>query len=412
MKRIDANLVTCRAGLIEATDHVPTRLLLVADGNVVSVNGDFVLDAEGAAEAIRQFNAHSADLVFDYEHQTLGGQYASPDGKAKAAGWITNMEYEPGRGLFVTVRWTAEAENLIACEEYRYFSPVALVRKDDKRMIGLHSVALTNKPAIVRSKPIVATVNADGIVGEIDMNDDGSTATPTAPTLEDLVAELKTVLGMEEGDAIAVVQAALAKLKEAEASPAEEGAEAVPASMAKALALKDGAKMADAVAAISKLTTTSGGDADVVALKHQVSQADEQIKVLSEKVATERKARQAMEAERVVNADQHKGKMAASEVAIHINKLKKAENFDAAVKEFGALMDTRPVVLNQSHLPSVVGDAGGEGREAIILSSAKDFDRGKASGDIALSTKEQWVNGALRRKAHKSLATDEVTKYC
>src|SRR5262249_38160144 len=43
----------------------------------------------------------------------------------------------------------------LANREYRYLSPVALVRRHDRRLIGLHSAALTNKPAISGMRPLV-----------------------------------------------------------------------------------------------------------------------------------------------------------------------------------------------------------------------------------------------------------------
>ncbi len=53
------------------------------------------------------------------------------------------------------VEWTKPALEQLAAKQYRYLSPVALVRKHDRKLIGLHSVALTNKPAIVGMEPIV-----------------------------------------------------------------------------------------------------------------------------------------------------------------------------------------------------------------------------------------------------------------
>lgn len=51
--------------------------------------------------------------------------------------------------------WTERAAEYIRGREYRYLSPVIVVRRTDKRMVALHSVALTNDPAIVGVKPIV-----------------------------------------------------------------------------------------------------------------------------------------------------------------------------------------------------------------------------------------------------------------
>ncbi|MBN1512810.1 MAG: hypothetical protein JXB13_12420 [Phycisphaerae bacterium] len=140
-------------------DPVPDRILIAPWGRVDSTNGRFVVDDESAQQVIDAFAAHGTDLPIDYEHQTLGGRYASPSGTAPAAGWIQAIEAEPGVGLFARVRWTDAAREHLAAGQYRYLSPVAVVRAADRKLIALHSAALTNKPAIVGRKPIV---NGDG----------------------------------------------------------------------------------------------------------------------------------------------------------------------------------------------------------------------------------------------------------
>lgn len=62
------------------------------------------------------------------------------------------------------MEWTDEAAEKLRTRQYRYLSPVALVRRSDRRLIGLHSVALTNKPAIVGMRPLIAS--ADGAAPE------------------------------------------------------------------------------------------------------------------------------------------------------------------------------------------------------------------------------------------------------
>ena len=62
-------------------------ILLVPDGRIESRNGVIVLDAIGAALVVGEFEKHGTPLPIDFEHQTLGGQYAAPNGRAAAAGW-------------------------------------------------------------------------------------------------------------------------------------------------------------------------------------------------------------------------------------------------------------------------------------------------------------------------------------
>lgn len=142
---------------------VPGRVLLAPWGTVDSANGSFVLDDESARLAVAAFDEHGTDLPIDYEHQTLGGTFSSPTGKAPAAGWIKALAVEPGIGLLAEIEWTQQATKMLLAKEYRYLSPVAIIRKTDRKLVAIHSAALTNKPAIVGMEPIVnrAALGAD-----------------------------------------------------------------------------------------------------------------------------------------------------------------------------------------------------------------------------------------------------------
>ncbi len=143
------------------TDAVPRTILIAPWGEVQSSHGAFVVDAESARAVLAAFDSHGTDLPIDYEHQTLGGAYASPSGQAPAAGWIRALRIvQPGdgrepAGLYADVDWTEAASSRLLEREYRYLSPVVLVRRSDRRVIALHSAALTNKPAIVGMQPII-----------------------------------------------------------------------------------------------------------------------------------------------------------------------------------------------------------------------------------------------------------------
>jgi len=163
--------VALRSAALAGDDVAPGRVLLAPWGTVESTNGCFVVDDEAARMVVDAFAAHGTDLPIDYEHQTLGGRYASPDGRAPAAGWIRRIVVQPGEGLYGDIEWTDEARRQLVARSYRYLSPVALIRREDRKLIALHSAALTNKPAIVGMKPIVNR-SADAAT------DDGATLAP------------------------------------------------------------------------------------------------------------------------------------------------------------------------------------------------------------------------------------------
>lgn len=138
-----------------AGETVPTRVLVAPWGRVESTNGSFVVDDESARLAVAAFDAQATELPIDYEHQTLGGAYSSPTGQAPAAGWIKRLFAETGVGLLAEIEWTVQGRERLATKEYRYLSPVAIIRKVDRKLVALHSAALTNKPAVVGMEPIV-----------------------------------------------------------------------------------------------------------------------------------------------------------------------------------------------------------------------------------------------------------------
>ena len=141
------------------TDHgqAPGRIQLfpagtfsARDGRPGTIRGckarAWRLTAEDAAALIAHWKRQIAGLVVDYEHQT---QHAATNGQpAPAAGWITSLEWEEGRGLFASVAWTEKARDHIRAGEYRYISPVFSFDRESGAIFRLHSAALTNTPAL------------------------------------------------------------------------------------------------------------------------------------------------------------------------------------------------------------------------------------------------------------------------
>lgn len=123
---------------------------LLPFGKVDTDKGNFLVDELALKELMQSFSNQTNDVVIDYEHQTL------KDVVAPASGWIKQLENRSSAGLWALVEWTPKAKGLISCKEYRYISPVVLVRKSDNRAVRLHSAGLTNTPAIDGMTPIAA----------------------------------------------------------------------------------------------------------------------------------------------------------------------------------------------------------------------------------------------------------------
>ena len=104
------------------------------------------LDAGDAAALVAEWRSRATPLVVDYEHQT---QLAAHNGQpAPAAGWLTSLRWEDGRGLFASVDWTDRARAHIRAGEYRYISPVFCFDPQSGAVLRLVCAALTNHPAL------------------------------------------------------------------------------------------------------------------------------------------------------------------------------------------------------------------------------------------------------------------------
>lgn len=129
---------------------IPNEILLLKFGpNTYTNDGvvcEFMFDRADATIVCNEFMSRQRDLVIDYEHQTLQGS------EAPAAGWIQELCLKDD-GLYGIIKcWNERAETYLTRKEYRYFSPVILMK--DQHVIALHSVALTNHPAIHGITPL------------------------------------------------------------------------------------------------------------------------------------------------------------------------------------------------------------------------------------------------------------------
>ncbi|MGI0674122.1 phage protease [Pseudomonas aeruginosa] len=99
---------------------------------------------EVRGQAIVQALLNRGDaLVIDYEHKTLQAGEVNP-----AAGWIKRMEMRVDGLYAVDVQWTDQARQMIRGGHYRYISPALTYDAASLEVTGLHSVALTNNPAL------------------------------------------------------------------------------------------------------------------------------------------------------------------------------------------------------------------------------------------------------------------------
>lgn len=265
-----AKLIACAGEGIELSG-VPTEIKILPLGRVHSQKGDFNVDEESFELIRKQFKDRKLDLVIDYEHQTLS------DVQAPAGGWIKEL-YKGEDAIIAKVEWTAKAAEYLKNKEYRYLSPVVLVRKRDQKATAIHSVALTNTPAIDGMFALVNSLDIE------DISEGGN--------IMDL-KELAKALGLpetatEEEIKKAVEDAAKAaeRLKEMEEKKPEDkpGEGGKPQEVAEVVAnstilsmlgLKEGAKTEDVAASIMALKTgTPDTQAELLALKQRMQERD------------------------------------------------------------------------------------------------------------------------------------------
>lgn len=119
----------------------PDKIKILPVGKINSEKGDFIVDEESYSAMKTEMQRRGIDIVIDYEHQTL------QDVQAPASGWVKELIYTP-EAIVAKVEWTPKAKEYLKNKEYRYLSPVVLTRKSDSKAVVLHSLALTNTPAI------------------------------------------------------------------------------------------------------------------------------------------------------------------------------------------------------------------------------------------------------------------------
>jgi len=251
-----------KAGDVEVTG-APEIIPVLPLGHVVSQKGEFDVDEESFRAMKEQIAQRGVDLVIDYEHQTLKGV------QAPAAGWVKELLLGDG-GIAARVEWTPTATQYLQNKEYRYLSPVITVRKLDGKATGLHSLALTNTPAIEGMTPIVNSQTYEG--GQDNM---------------EFIQQIAKLLGLAEGaspeDVLQALQTCIDEnkaLKDDEGKEKEPTADDVVANKAvcELLGLKAGSATEDVTAKIMEL---KGGTIDGVnvleelrALKRQSAERD------------------------------------------------------------------------------------------------------------------------------------------
>lgn len=405
-------------------------IVVLPDGKVTtSRKGSFIIDEVSWASIKASFAKRGTQIVVDYEHQSVGGDYARVDGLSPAAGWIHSLRYEPGVGIIASVQWTDKARAMIVAKEYKYPSASFYINKKTGRVTELVSVAITNTPATPDIAPLAASDKRakrradmakhkskggkkrsptfDLLSDKIRMTLQEATPEEEAAVVEAVVeeidevgaaiADLKAALGLgEDASPADVVRAAIERLGATKEEGREDEGVAVKdlKEVRAALMLKDDATVHTMIAKINRDKATS------------VSASE--YKVLSDKVqALEGDARE-REAEELVSGYVEAGKLNPNDA----DKMEWAQKQAAKDAEaFVSLMDGAPKLFEPGRVVDK-GEARRDGktsRQKLIDEEVQSYKDNAPSGIFGDSSMESIVNTGLRMK-DEPVMTEAETK--
>ena len=294
----------------------PGWMLLFKAGWGKLVTGEkFFVDKQSLVLILEHISARGNEVVFDYEHASLAKE------PAPASGWIKELAWGEGVGIKARVEWTDKAKNYIAKKEYRYFSPVFAIRKSDKRVCFLDSIALTNRPKTTNLTPILARLEA-GLEKETNKEEKRMNR-----------KELLAALGLEDNDAAdAAILAAVAKMGVKIPEAKTETKEVIPEKITAVLDLKKDDDTSTIVASIHALKQ-----------KNDTGVSRDEFKKLQAKLA-------AKEATDAVDAAMKVGKIAPAQ------KDWATEYAKEDLKGFNTFIAKAPVVVPVDDLPGKKDD--------------------------------------------------------
>lgn len=181
--------------------------MLLPDGEFAAVDGrphdvpggKWRMNADVANRLISKAALRQNDLVIDYEHQTLNA--ATTGIQAPAAGFFREMQYRPGKGLYVKPAWTPRAQGYVDAKEYRYLSAVFPYDPTTGEPTEILMAALTNNPGAIGMEALAS------LAARFEQPTHGDN--PMSDLMIQLLAKLGIVLKPGESPTDAQAQAAL-----------------------------------------------------------------------------------------------------------------------------------------------------------------------------------------------------------
>ena len=262
MKGLRLVVTSSRISLKEDTD-LPEWYTIFPDGVVELHDEDsYLVDAEAWKEFQKFLSSRQVDIPWDWNHASI-----ITGAEALAYGWSgwaeTEWRYIEGVGIQARVQWLDATIEQLNKGQVRYHSPVFFTRKSDKRLVAIHSIALTNTPKHNKLQELIDRGDVDELAaslydfkrGIINMD----------------LAELVALLGLPEGSTEQDVTEAI-KALQADAGNQDE----VPAAVTAALGIteSDVSTVVASVHALKQGAENGVSQADFQALKLQMAEKE------------------------------------------------------------------------------------------------------------------------------------------
>lgn len=124
----------------------PDWIQLFPEGpEIVACDGRrWLLNDEDKENILSNFKANSGPLVIDCEHGQA--HFASGGLLAPASGWIEELEFRDGQGLWGCVSWTEVAAAQIVAREYHFISS-EFTHNNAGHIFSIDGAGLLNRPA-------------------------------------------------------------------------------------------------------------------------------------------------------------------------------------------------------------------------------------------------------------------------
>ena len=182
----------------ETIDNGETEVQVATIGTVIgSTPEGEPIEQNFSEEALKKIAENQKEeILVDTDHSS-----ETFNGDTSAKGWLSNLEFKEGKGLFGKIKWTDIGKKLIENRVFRWLSPSWIINADTKEPLEMTSCALTNRPSqLGRIEPIInaSPIAIESIIKENDMEDIIKRLTALEQLVSESTAKIEKAVENEE----------------------------------------------------------------------------------------------------------------------------------------------------------------------------------------------------------------------